>query len=287
MIATLLGFVAGSCAVLGCASLWTLRGRNARRPRAGRLARLMPGRVRLARLIPGRVRPPLDLAARVEAAGAPGGVGVGDVMALKVVLAGCVGPLGAMVGSGAPGRLGLLLALAAPVAGFMAPDVYLARRIRERARVARRELPPLLDLLGVAVDAGLSPPRALAAVGERSTALVAREWTAVARQVEVGVPLSDALDSLTRRVPAPELRAFSAALRRAALHGAPLSDTLAAQARDARAARRRRIEEEAAKAAPKIQLVVALLLVPSVLLIVAAALAAALLGGEAGALIGR
>jgi tight adherence protein C len=107
----------------------------------------------------------------------------------------------------------------------------------------------------------------------------------VGHQVQLGVPLSEALEGLTRRLPAAELRAFTAALDRAARHGAPLSDTLAAQARDARLARRRRIEEEAAKASPKIQLVVALLLVPSVLLMVAASLAAAMLGGGHGGLI--
>ena len=78
----------------------------------------------------------------------------------------------------------------------------------------------------------------------------------------------------------PEITALVAALERAARHGAPLADTLAAQAREAREVRRRRIFEESARAAPKVQLVVALLLVPSVLLLVAAALAAALLSGE-------
>jgi tight adherence protein C len=74
-----------------------------------------------------------------------------------------------------------------------------------------------------------------------------------------------------------------AALDRARRHGAPLADTLAAQARDARFGLARHAREEAARAGPKIQLVVALLLVPSVLLLVAAALLAALLGpGGAG-----
>jgi tight adherence protein C len=93
------------------------------------------------------------------------------------------------------------------------------------------------------------------------------------------VPLASALERSTARVPLPEVRALAAAVVRASRHGAPLADTIAAQAREARLARRRRIEEEAARAGPKIQLVVALLLVPSVLLLVAAALAAALLGG--------
>ena len=78
------------------------------------------------------------------------------------------------------------------------------------------------------------------------------------------------------------MRALVTALDRARRHGAPLAETLAAQARDARAALARRIREDAARAGPKIQLVVALLLVPSVLLLVAAALASALLGGEGG-----
>jgi tight adherence protein C len=124
----------------------------------------------------------------------------------------------------------------------------------------------------------MAPSQAMAAVSERSDALLAGEWRAAAAQVGLGEPLDAALTRLTRRLPAPELHAFAAALRRATIHGAPLSDPLAAQARDARLARRRRVEEEAAKAAPKIQLVVALLLVPSVLLMVAAALAAAMLG---------
>jgi tight adherence protein C len=273
VIAAALAFVAAASGVGGCCSLMSARRRTAR-PGVAR---------RVARLVPARLRPPLDLAARIEAAGRPGGLGPGEVMAIKAAGALAAAPLGTVFGAVAPGRLGLLLAVAAPAAGFLAPDLYLARRTRERVRAARRDLPPLLDLLRVAVDAGLAPSQALGAVGERSDSPLAGEWASAAAQVQLGVPLSDALETLTRRLPAPELRAFAAALGRAARHGAPLSDTLAAEARDARLARRRRIEEEAAKASPKIQLVVALLLVPSVLLIVAAALAAAMLGGGGGA----
>jgi tight adherence protein C len=107
---------------------------------------------------------------------------------------------------------------------------------------------------------------------------VAGEWRAVGGEVALGVPLADALAGMHRRLPLPEVRALVAALDRARRHGAPLSATLAGQARDARLALRRRVQEDAARAGPKIQLVVALLLVPSVLLLVAASLASALLG---------
>jgi tight adherence protein C len=230
------------------------------------------------RLRPG-VAAPRDLESRIAAAGAPGGLAVREAMALKlgsaVVGALCGVPFGALL----PGRLGIVAIAAAPVAGFMAPDLWLSRRARTRADAIRRELPAMLDLLRVSVESGLSLGAALGEVGHRARGPLAREWSAVGRECALGVPLSAALAGLVRRVPLPEVEALASALSRAARHGAPLAATLEAQARDARLARRRRIQEQAAKAAPKIQLVVALLLVPSVLLLVAAALAAALLSG--------
>jgi tight adherence protein C len=183
-----------------------------------------------------------------------------------------------------PGRLDAILLMAAPVAGFLGPDLWLRRLAAQRARRARRELPALLDLLRVTVQAGGGLPEALKAVGERAAGPLAVEWRAVGQQVALGVPLERALGEMAKRLPLPEIRALANALDRARRHGAPLAETLEAQARDARAALRRHVQEEAARAGPKIQLVVALLLVPSVLLLVAAALAAALLESGGGLL---
>jgi tight adherence protein C len=227
---------------------------------------------------------PPHLRGRIEAAGRPGGLGVRDVMAAKVAAGLIGGAAGLSLGALAPGRLGLVLAPAAPAAGFLAPDLWLARLAAERARRVRRDLPALLDILRVTIEAGGSLAWALGAVGKRADGPLADEWRAVASEVSVGVPLSRALDGLAARLPQPEVRAFVAALHRAGRHGAPLSDTLAAQARAARFALARRIREDAARAGPKLQLVVALLLVPSVLLLVAAAMASALLNGSADAL---
>jgi tight adherence protein C len=234
-----------------------------------------------------RLRPagaPQDLRGRIEAAGRPAGLGVREAMAAKLVAALLAGAGSLPLAALAPGRLGLLLVAGAPAAGFLAPDLWLARLAAARAGRVRRELPALLDILRVSVQAGGSLPEALRSVGERSDGPLAREWAAVGREVALGVPLADALGGLQERVPLPEVRALVAALERARRHGAPLGDTLAAQARAARFALARRIREDAARAGPKIQLVVALLLVPSVLLLVAAALASALLDGSADAL---
>jgi tight adherence protein C len=227
---------------------------------------------------------PADLRARIEAAGRPGGLGVPELMAAKVAAAVLAGAAALPVAALAPGRIGVLILAASPVAGFLAPDLWLARLAAERARRVRRDLPALLDILRVTIEAGGSLAPALKAVGERAEGPLAAEWRAVAGEVALGVPLRHALAGMATRLPQPEIRAFVGALDRAARHGAPLSETLAGQAGAARFALARRIREDAARAGPKIQLVVALLLVPSVLLLVAAALASALLDGGADAL---
>ena len=283
----LLAFVAGVLGIVGVAGLLPAAGARAAsgRRRApgsdGRVARLMrllavAGAV-LRRVT--RARAPLSLEERIAAAGAPAELGPRELIAAKLATALGGAGAGTVLGSLAPGRLGPVVIVLAPAGGFLLPDWWLRRRAAARARAARRELPALLDLLRVTVEAGLPPAAAFGAVGERAAGTVAREWRVVGRECAFGVPLREALAGLERRLPLPEVRALVSALDRAARHGAPLADTLASQARDARLARRRQIEEEAARAGPKIQLVVALLLVPSVLLLVAAALAAALLDG--------
>jgi tight adherence protein C len=281
VVAPLLAFAAAALAVTGVVGLLPERRRRRGDGGGGRLGagRLVHALARAGARLRPSARAPRDLGARIAAAGRPGGLGERELMAAK--LAGALGAaaLGSFASAAAPGRLGLLLMVLAPAAGFLGPDLWLARRARERALRVRRELPAMLDLLRVTVEAGASLPAALRAVGERSAGPLAVEWRGLAREVALGVPLQEALARLTERLPQPEVRAVVAALERAARHGAPLAETLAAQARDARFALARRVREDAARAGPKIQLVVALLLVPSVLLLVAAALAAALLDG--------
>ena len=275
LAAPLLALVSGALAAGGLVALLP----GARPRRGGGAGRLVRTLARAGARVRPSARAPRDLEARIAAAGRPGGLGARELMAAK--LAGALGAaaLGSVGSALAPGRLGALVMVLAPVAGFLGPDLWLARRARERALVVRRELPAMLDLLRVTVQAGASLHASLRAVGERSAGPLALEWRAVGREVALGVPLEQALERLTQRLPQPEVRALVAALERAVRHGAPLAETLAAQARDARFALARRVREDAARAGPKIQLVVALLLVPSVLLLVAAALAAALLDG--------
>jgi tight adherence protein C len=259
--ATVLAAAAGALAAPALVDLAPAARILARAPRPDVLARLGRGF---------GWRAPRGLADRIAAAGLDRPVA--DVMAAKagaalVALAAAVGALPL-----APGRLGLLILVGAPAAGFLAPDAALRRRIRRRTQAIEEELADVLDLLRVAVAAGLSPGRALTEVGRRHPGVLAQELRRAAAHAALGVPRARTYDALERRAPAAGIPALTAALRRADRHGAPLAPALAAEAATARARQAQRAAEQAARAAPQIQLVVALLLVPAVLLLVAAAL---------------
>jgi tight adherence protein C len=198
-------------------------------------------------------------------------------MALKWGAAAAAGLAALPLATIVPGRLGAVAFVAAPAGAFLAPDAMLARRARRRTAAVADELADVLDLLHVAVEAGLPPLRALGEVGRRRGGVLAGELRATATRAALGVPRGDALERLSRRCPSDGVAALVAAIRRTERHGAPLGAALDALAADARAQRAQRLRERAARAAPKIQLVVALLLVPATMLLVAAALVAALL----------
>jgi tight adherence protein C len=250
----------------------TRAGSSAAAPRnPTRADRAIAALARLGRRI-GVPTAPADLDARLAAAGLAGRVRAADLMAMKAGAGAAVALGAAPVLAALPLRLTVVALPAVAAAGFLAPDAWLTRRARRRARRAGLELADLLDLLRVAVAAGLPTGRALAQVGRRHGGLVAAELHAVAERLDLGVARADALDDLRRRLPLPAIATLCAAIARADRHGAPLAPALAALAEEARAERARALREAAARAAPRIQLAIALLLVPAVLLLVAAGL---------------
>jgi tight adherence protein C len=216
--------------------------------------------------------PPGDLGSRLAAAGLGSSVHTADAMAVKSGAGAGAALVAVPVLATFPLRITIVALPVAAAAGFLAPDLWLARRARRRAARAGLELADVLDLLRVAVAAGLPVGRALSEVGRRREGLVAAELRTVAERLALGVPRAEALAALHRSLPLPAIGLLIAAVTRADRHGAPLAPALAVLAREARADRARALHEQAARAAPRIQLAVALLLVPAVLLMVAAGL---------------
>ena len=171
---------AALAAAAGLTEAIELRKRRPRRRRS-----LLPGIARLGAKV--GVNPSGGLAARVAAAGLDRPTG--EIVALQAGLALIVGVAALPMAAVAPGRLGIVLLLAAPVAGYLAPEYVLRARARARARTIEAELPDVLDLMRVAIAAGLAPRRALKEVGRRHPGLFARELERAAERAELGEPL--------------------------------------------------------------------------------------------------
>jgi tight adherence protein C len=227
--------------------------------------------VRLGRRI-GAPAAPVDLDARLAAAGLARTITASEAMSIKAGAGVAAALLVTPLASALPLRLTLIALPATATAGFLAPDLVLSRRARRRTERAALELADALDLLRVAVAAGLPTQRALTEVGRRHRGLVADELRATADRLALGLPHIAALAALERSLPLPAIRQLAAAISRADRHGVPLTPALTALATESRATRARTLQNRAARAAPRIQLAIALLLVPAVLLIVAAGL---------------
>lgn len=214
---------------------------------AGFLAR--PGDAeRLGRAGLGRLVTPGTLA-RARAGGAVAGAATGLVLALLSPVAAVLAPALAVLGALLPGRA-------------------LAVGERSRRRALVRELPDLLDLLGICVQSGMALDPALELSAGRLGGVLGEEVGVVLRDLALGTPRAAAYRDLTARVGAPEIARTVGALLQAEELGAPLSRALEGQAHALRASRRQDARERAARAAPKIQLVVAMVMVPAVLLLV-------------------
>jgi tight adherence protein C len=201
----------------------------------------------------GRVNPS-DLA-RMRAAGAL----AGGVLTLLLAVA--------------TGFGGLFIGLIIAAIAVMAPGRWVDVQWRRRRDRLVRQLPDLLDLLGVCVESGMALDPALRTAGERLGGPLGIEVRRVIGDLALGAPRRDAYRALAERTGAAEFAQTVAALLQADELGTPLTHALRGQAQALRSARRIAARDRAAKAAPKIQLVVALVLVPAVMLLVMAVLA--------------
>ena len=195
--ATALAAAGGAIAAAGVTELardWSSAAAGA--PPAGSRA-AGEGRARLA------ARAPRDLAARLEAAGLD--TPPGDVMAAKTGAA--------LVALLATLPLAAALAPLTAAGAFLAPDLLIRRRARARSRAIDAELGDVLDLLRVAVAAGLSPGRALAEVGRRHGGTLAASSTAPRGRSRWGCRSRTALASVARRAPAAGSPPLTAALQ--------------------------------------------------------------------------
>jgi len=275
-------------AALACAAM-ALRARRPRAAGAPAGPAPVPGLIRLASRLPCPAALTRALG-RAEDEARIGRAGLADALTPAMLgrarAGGGLAAAALALPAAAVAPLAVVLAPLLGAAGAYAPSRWLAGRQAARRRALVRELPDLLDLLGICVESGMALDPALELAAGRLGGELGAEIDRVLRDLSLGTQRADAYRALVDRAGAPELAQTVGALLQAEELGAPLSRALEGQAEALRVARRQAARERAARAAPKIQLVVALLMVPAVLLLVLGVLLIELsrqVGGVVGA----
>lgn len=142
--------------------------------------------------------------------------------------------------------------VAASVAGYMAPNMYLYQRAYDRADVLQRALPDAIDLLTISVESGLGFDAAIAQVARNTEGPLSEEFARMLKEMQLGRGRTDALRSLGERTDLPDLRAFVSAMVQADAFGIPVAQVLRVQSSEIRVKRRQWAEEAAQKVPVKI-----------------------------------
>ena len=165
-------------------------------------------------------------------------------------------------------RLGFAAWSLGLVGGAAYPLLWLRDRMRLRQRAIVRGLPYGIDLLTLAVEAGLDFTAALAKVVEKGPkGPLAEELSVAIRELRMGKTREDALRQLARRVDLPPLTSFVQALVQADRMGTPLGKVLRVLSTQMRNERTQRAEKLANEAPVKLVLPLVFFIFPTLFLV--------------------
>jgi tight adherence protein C len=217
---------------------------------------------------------PLDLNSRINEllvlAGSPPMWDAERVVALKII--------GGIVGGFGGGLLMTLVPLPFPVKvlmvvlftmiGYVIPTTQIRAMASHRQKGIGRQLPDVMDLLTISVEAGLGMDAAIAQVTTNVPGPLAEELARLGQEIQIGVSRADAFRHLGERTNVSELRGFTLAMIQADLFGVSIANVLRAQSRELRQKRRQRAEEIAQKIPVKLLFPMIFMVLPATFIVV-------------------
>jgi tight adherence protein C len=138
-------------------------------------------------------------------------------------------------------------AIAAGAFGWIAPNAYVDRTRRQRYDTMDRQMPDMIDLLVVTIEAGLGILASMRIAAETLPDPLGQELRLTLQEQRMGLSVGEALDSLGKRADCPNMRIFVRSLTQGEKLGVSMGTTMRNLAQEMRKRRKAMAEERAQK----------------------------------------
>ncbi|MFA0730621.1 MAG: hypothetical protein LKKZDAJK_000791 [Candidatus Fervidibacter sp.] len=152
--------------------------------------------------------------------------------------------------------------------GFLGPVFWLRRVAQRRRHLIRRQLPDMLDLITLSIEAGLAFDGAVYEAARRFKGPLADELMKVMREVTLGKPRAQALRDMAERLKLEDISLLVSAVHQAETLGSPLANALKALGEELRKKRLRMIREQIAKLPVKLIFPLVLFIFPTLFIVI-------------------
>jgi tight adherence protein C len=169
--------------------------------------------------------------------------------------------------TGLPAGLGVVFVAIGAMMGWVTPSVIVRHRIDRRYADVEQELPELIDLLVVTVEAGLGFSGSLNVASTRIKGALGDELRLALQEQNMGLSVEDALRNMLGRCETPAMRAFVRSVLQGEMLGVSIGQIMRNLADEMRKRRKAAAEERAQKAPIKILFPLIFMIFPAMFIV--------------------